>query len=144
MMFDVGWAQNWAQLIVGPRKAARMEHPRASGETQQNTYSAASLQRESMCYPPLVPPEKQKASLSHVPSQGLIAHASDACLRHLLQRTAAIVNSVREVGTDPFSGGPADSARFRRPASISQLPNYAWRLRNIEALASAESGEASD
>lgn len=62
-----------------------------------------------MCYPPLVPPEKQKPSLSNVPGQGLIAHASDACLRHLLRHTAAIVNSVREVGTDPFSGGPADS-----------------------------------
>lgn len=67
------------------------------------------LWRESICYPPLVPPEKQKPNLSHVPSKGLIAHASDACLRHLLQHTAAVVNTVREVGTDPLSGGPADS-----------------------------------
>jgi hypothetical protein len=36
--------------------------------------------------------------------RGLIDHGSDACLRHLLQHTAAIVNAVREFGTAPYTG----------------------------------------
>src|SRR5712692_8407209 len=41
--------------------------------------------------------------------RGLIEHGSDACLRHLLRRTVAIVNRVREFGTDPYTGQRADS-----------------------------------
>jgi hypothetical protein len=41
--------------------------------------------------------------------RGIIDYASDAFRRHLLQHTAAIVNSVREVGADRYTGQRADA-----------------------------------
>jgi hypothetical protein len=39
----------------------------------------------------------------------LIDQSADACMRHVLQHTAAIVNTVRAFGTDPATGLRADS-----------------------------------
>jgi hypothetical protein len=41
--------------------------------------------------------------------KGLVDQGSDACMRHLLQHSAAIVNSVREVGVNRYTGQPGDS-----------------------------------
>lgn len=41
--------------------------------------------------------------------QGLVNESADACMRHLLRHTAAIVNSVREVGVNRQTGKRADS-----------------------------------
>lgn len=48
-------------------------------------------------------------SESRTTRQGLIDQSSDACMRHVLRHTASIVNTVREFGTDPYTGRRADS-----------------------------------
>lgn len=40
---------------------------------------------------------------------GLKNHGSDACMRHMLQHTAAVVNSVRVVGVNRYTGERGDS-----------------------------------
>lgn len=39
----------------------------------------------------------------------LIDQSSDGCMRHVLQHTVPIVNTIREFGTDPYTGRRADS-----------------------------------
>src|SRR5260370_42043076 len=47
--------------------------------------------------------------LSDYAKQGLLNQGSDACMRHLLQHSAAIVNGVRVVGVNRLTGQRGDS-----------------------------------